>query len=153
MLKKLLSLLDNLSEHKDNTADSRDKHSRLAALGLMFQLGAIDLSLDESERSQIKNTAANLFQLDPDEVDSVVQEAESLAKDSTSLYEFTHYINENFGRNEKIRLIENLWDLALADSHLCKYEEHFIRRVADLIYVNHDEFIQTKLKSQSKQKA
>ncbi len=147
MIKKLIAMLENLADPKENSVESQEKNSQLAALGLMFQLGGVDQHLDDIEREQIKKTAINLFRLSPEEVNSVIEEAESLANDSTSLYEFTHYINEQFDEKTKFRLMEHLWKLAHADNQLCKYEEHFIRRVADLIYVHHDIFIQTKLKS------
>ena len=38
-----------------------------------------------------------------------------------------------------------MWQVAYADGHLDHYEEHLIRRVADLLYVEHRDFIQAKL--------
>jgi uncharacterized tellurite resistance protein B-like protein len=37
-----------------------------------------------------------------------------------------------------------MWELAFADGDLSKYEEYVIRKVADLIYVSHSEFIRAK---------
>jgi uncharacterized tellurite resistance protein B-like protein len=37
-----------------------------------------------------------------------------------------------------------MWELAYADAELDKYEEYVIRKVADLIYVSHSEFIRAK---------
>jgi len=45
-----------------------------------------------------------------------------------------------------VELLENLWRVAFADNEVDRYEEHMIRKVADLIYVNHSDFIRSKLK-------
>jgi uncharacterized tellurite resistance protein B-like protein len=37
-----------------------------------------------------------------------------------------------------------MWEMAYADGDLDKYEDYIIRKVADLIYVPHTEFIRAK---------
>ena len=66
-------------------------------------------------------------------------------EDSTSLYEFTRDINDNFDAAERVRLIESMWKIAYADGNIDKYEEHIIRKVSNLIYVAHSDFIKAKL--------
>ena len=61
--------------------------------------------------------------------------------------EFTRLLNDNLSRSERINIIENLWRVAYADSVLDKYEEYYIRKVADLLYVAHSDYIKTKLKA------
>ena len=43
--------------------------------------------------------------------------------------------------------MELLWDVAYADGRLHKYEEHLVRRIADLIHVPHRTFIRAKHKA------
>ncbi|MBV2123299.1 MAG: TerB family tellurite resistance protein, partial [Candidatus Thiodiazotropha sp. (ex Ctena orbiculata)] len=45
---------------------------------------------------------------------------------------------------QKIQIIESLWQVAFADRQLHHYEEHVIRRLADLIHVSHGDFISAK---------
>ena len=37
-----------------------------------------------------------------------------------------------------------MWQIAYADGELDKYEEYIIRRVSELIYVAHNDFIRAK---------
>ena len=37
-----------------------------------------------------------------------------------------------------------LWQVALADDYLDKYEESIIRKISDLIHLRHSEYIQCK---------
>jgi len=48
---------------------------------------------------------------------------------------------------QKLKVIEHLWDVALADNKIDKYEEHMVRKIADLIFVEHKDFINAKLKA------
>ena len=62
------------------------------------------------------------------------------------LYEFTKLINDSYDYEQKVELIENMWRIAFSDKRLDKYEDHLIRKVSELIYVSHSDFIKTKLK-------
>jgi uncharacterized tellurite resistance protein B-like protein len=67
--------------------------------------------------------------------------------DSNSLYDFTRDINDNLDSEERIKLIESMWKIAYADGNIDKYEEHIIRKVSNLIYVAHSDFIKAKIKA------
>jgi len=72
-------------------------------------------------------------------------EAGNTIATSTSLYPLTRYINDNYNNIEKYQLVLALWDVALEDGRIDKYEDHLIRKIADLIYLPHSEFIRAKL--------
>ena len=59
--------------------------------------------------------------------------------------EFTSLINSNYTLEQKVSLVECLWRIAYADETLHKYEEHLVRKIADLLYVPHSAFIAAKL--------
>ena len=51
---------------------------------------------------------------------------------------------------QKVKIIEHLWEIAFADTSLDKHEEHMVRKIADLIYVEHKDFIDAKLRVKKK---
>ncbi|MGH8771275.1 MAG: TerB family tellurite resistance protein, partial [Burkholderiales bacterium] len=69
------------------------------------------------------------------------------AKDATDYHQFTREINRAFSPEQKIRLIGRLWQIAYADKNLNKYEDHLVRKVADLLYVPHAHVIAAKNKA------
>jgi uncharacterized tellurite resistance protein B-like protein len=77
-----------------------------------------------------------------------------LAKDesaqATSLHQFTTLVHQHCTEHEKFELLVSMWELAFADNDLDKYEEYVIRKVADLIYVSHAEFIRAKTIAKNK---
>ena len=60
------------------------------------------------------------------------------------LFQFTEVIISSYSYQEKVGLIESLWKVAYSDNQLDKYEEHMVRRIADLLYVAHSDFMQSK---------
>ena len=122
-----------------------DKTSTKACIALLLETSMADEVLDESELQTLKNTLQKDFQIDEDEIDELINLAKENVQDSTSLYEFTRDINDNFDAIERVKLIESMWKIAYADGNIDKYEEHIIRKVSNLIYVAHSDFIKAKL--------
>ena len=130
-------------ESEDPTID--DKTSTKACIALLLETSMADEILDESELMALKNTLQKDFQINEDEIDELIDLAKENVEDSTSLYEFTRDINDNFDTAERLKLIESMWKIAYADGNIDKYEEHIIRKVSNLIYVAHSDFIKAKL--------
>ena len=130
-------------ESEDLTID--DKTSTKACVALLLETSMADEILDESELMALKNTLQKDFQINEDEIDELIDLAKENVEDSTSLYEFTRDINDNFDAAERVKLIESMWKIAYADGNIDKYEEHIIRKVSNLIYVAHSDFIKAKL--------
>ena len=122
-----------------------DNTSTKACIALLLETSMADEILDESELLALKNTLQKDFQINEDEIDELIDLAKENVEDSTSLYEFTRDINDNFDAVEKVKLIESMWKIAYADGNIDKYEEHIIRKVSNLIYVAHSDFIKAKL--------
>ena len=122
-----------------------DKTSTKACIALLLETSMADEILDESELMALKNTLQKDFQINEDEIDELINLAKENVEDSTSLYEFTRDINDNFDAAERVKLIESMWKIAYADGNIDKYEEHIIRKVSNLIYVAHSDFIKAKL--------
>ena len=122
-----------------------DKTSTKACIALLLETSMADEILDESELMTLKNTLQKDFQINKDEIDELIDLAKENVEDSNSLYEFTRDINDNLDAAERVKLIESMWKIAYADGNIDKYEEHIIRKVSNLIYVAHSDFIKAKL--------
>jgi uncharacterized tellurite resistance protein B-like protein len=121
----------------------------LAVAVLLVEVLRADYSVEPGERRQIVESLGR--QLGLGEVDSqeLLELAESKAEDTNDLYQFTSQVNRACTDAEKRGLVEQLWRVALADSVVHKYEEHMIRRIADLLHVPHRAFIAAKLRAEA----
>ena len=117
---------------------------KLAAAALMVEVMVIDRDLNPVELAEIKRMLTKRFQLASEEIEQIIELARKEVDSATSLFQFTRLINDHFDAHAKIQLIENLWRVAYADQVLDKHEEALIRRIAELLYVSHKDFIQSK---------
>ena len=152
MIKSLKYYLDNfLQESQDNDISSKSK-IELAAAVLMIEISLADENIGDEEYKTIKNILFDQFDLDRTQIDELISLAEDEVDHSVSLHEFSETINNELSAKEKVNIIENLWFVAYADAYLHKYEEYYIRKIADLLHVSHSDYIKTKLKAEKRGK-
>lgn len=122
---------------------------QLAAASLMFEMMRMDDQIQSVERQAVIDAVRRSFQLSEDEVGTLLQLAEEESLQATDYFQFTSLINAHYSAEQKVQLIECLWRVAYADQHLDIHEEHMVRKIAELIYVPHKDFIGAKLRVQS----
>lgn len=151
MLSKFKSFFDrNLKKATTEGPDETAKKLNLACAALMIEVMNSDHQLDEREAAEFIEVLKDQLALSGDEIEELASLAKDEAKNATSLFEFTSLINEHYDYAQKTDLIENMWRIAFSDETLDKYEDNLIRKVSDLIYVSHSDFIQSKLRVRDK---
>lgn len=127
--------------------DETDTQTQLqmAAAALLIELSRADYQRDPEEQLAIENALKKSFGLDDDQLAELIALAEEQNKDATSLYQFTTLIKERYTAEQRFELVKMLWTVAVADGEISKYEDHLIRKIAELIYLPHSEFIRAKL--------
>lgn len=123
----------------------------VASAALMIEMMRMDGDISAPERERVLHALEQKFHLAPEETAEIVALAEAEAKDATDYYQFTSLIRDRLDPVQKERLIEHLWAVAYADGELHPYEEHLMRKIADLLYVPHKSFIAAKLRAKGRQ--
>ncbi len=121
-----------------------EQQINIAAAALLIEMTVQDHEQDSAEIATVKSALVENLSLSQKEVDELYSLAEEEKKLATDYHQFTRLIADHYSQSEKIKLVESLWRVAYADNQLDKYEEHMVRRICDLIYVSHSDFIQAK---------
>ncbi len=153
MLTKLQKFFEKyLSE---NTKDEIPLEHRLqlASAALMVEMLHVDEQVTSQEKEKLFNILKQRFELSDKEVKDLIALAGNEKNEATDYYTFTSLLNEHYSQQKKIKLVEDLWQLAYADHELDKYEEHLLRRLAELLHIPHQDFIRTKHKVLEKTKS
>lgn len=138
MLNKLLSFFQQQEEKSER------HNPELAAAALLVEIMNADHELSVGESETIKSILFETLFITADVACELLATAKQQVHEASDLFQFTAVINDHYSAEEKITLIESLWKVAYSDKQLDKYEEHMIRRIADLLYVSHSDFMQTK---------
>jgi len=111
---------------------------------LLVEVAHADHHFSAAELDHLPHLLKQKFALTDSQVEELVDIARSQSADATSLHQFTRWINRECSDAEKIALMLSMWEIAYIDGTLDKYEEYVIRKVADLIYVSHSDFLRTR---------
>ena len=143
----MLKSIQNIFRHRNQkVSDSSEIYQReLAYASLLVEVIKSDDKFDDREREKLFDVLSKKLKIRDDELKNFAELAKQKSDDSTSLFEFTREINDKYEYDEKVKLIEDLWRIAYSDGQLDKYEDYVIRKIADLIYVTHSDFIKSKL--------
>jgi uncharacterized tellurite resistance protein B-like protein len=148
MLGSIKAFLQERLAHETRPAE-RGQALRVATAAILLEVSRADFETDEAELEVIAAALRQAFELDEAAVREIIAEAREQDDEELSLYPFLRLVNDACTPEEKYRMVCDLWRVAYADGRLDKYEEYQIRRIADLLYVPHPEFIRAKLSVQA----
>lgn len=136
MIGRLKTMLRQFEQNADGDTDMPEEEAmRLAASALLVETAIMDGHFDETERATIQRLLSARFSIEPETAAALIAEAEQAVGESHQLFRFTKAINDHFTPDQRVELMEMLWEVAYADGVLDDYEENLLRRIAGLIYV------------------
>jgi len=145
MLTKLQKFFDQYLSKNTESKIPLERRLQMATAALMVEMLHVDEQVSPEEEIKLQQILKQRFELSDDEIDILIELANAEKHEATDYYTFTSLLNEHYTQQQKIKLVEDLWRLAYADNELDKYEEHLLRRLAELLHVPHKDFIRTKL--------
>ena len=111
---------------------------------LLIHAAKIDEIYSEKEKkiilSFVKSNLSN-----ENEVNKIIQEAESLEKNSNQLLNYTKIIKDSSVKI-KSEIIEQLWKILISDNNVDLYESNLMRRICGLIYFSDKESGEIKMR-------
>ena len=129
-------------ENEDNEID--------ILCGLMIEAANTDGEITQDELNKISYSLINIFKEDPKIVEESLSKAFENKDNSRSLYFYTSKLNKSYTDEQKLQLIEVLWEIILADKELHDFETNLIRRLAGLLYISDVECGNAKLRAGKK---
>jgi uncharacterized tellurite resistance protein B-like protein len=133
-IKALFAAPQGVAPEAEKTAHSVDE-LHLAAAALLVEAAHLDESYDEVERQAVAQAISHEFKLSDEECETLLQQAEAAQHEATDLYRFIRKFDSNFGHEERLRLIEMLWQVVYSDGELHPYESNLIQRIAGMLHV------------------
>ncbi len=148
MLKALRTFFDqHIAAQPDETPADADRRAQVAAAVLLIEVARSDHEFSDTERQAVLGSVNRKFSLSPAQAQQLLELAELESHSAHDIYQFTSQIDATFDLGQKLRLLEELWRAAYSDATLHPYEEHLIRRIADLLHLSHSQFIGAKLRA------
>jgi uncharacterized tellurite resistance protein B-like protein len=136
MLDAIRDFMRRLSQEPGADRHFDPDDSRLAVAALLLHAVAIDSVASEAERVKLRELLTRNFGLSGDDLDRLIEDATAAEREAVDLYRFTSVIKRGMSQDARIRVIENLWEMAFADGVSTEFEENLVWRVAELLGVS-----------------
>jgi len=142
MFKKLEDLFNKDSE--DGISHDFNE-TALAVCIILLEAAKIDGEFSDDEYDGIIDTLTIYFKLSQNEAAKLVDLASNVRENTLDIFPFTRQVNEQFSREEKIEILEEIWRIIFADGHLDAHEDYLVHKLARLFNLRHSELIEAKL--------
>ena len=118
--------------------------------GLMIEAANTDGEVSQEELNKISHSLIDVFKEDPKAVEVSLTKAFENKDNLKSLYYYTSKLNKSYSNENKIKLIEVLWEIILSDNEIHDFETNLIRRLAGLLYISDVECGNAKIRVSKK---
>ena len=131
MFDKLKTFFDKKTDISEINFDSE----KIAVVALLISTAKYDGNFDESERLEIQKLIKSYFSLSNENTDGLFKTAEEIENKANDLQQFTRSLNKVLNEEEKLKIIELIWKIIMADGIIDNYEENLVRRLSGLLYL------------------
>lgn len=135
VLERLKAFLAGPDGAQDSATTAHDK-VQLATVALLVEAAQMDAEFGAEERAKIAELVEQRFGLNPEEGRALLQAASDKVEQSVEVFGFTREIKNAFSPEERIEMMEMLWEVAYADGELHDLEANLMRRLAGLLHVS-----------------
>ncbi len=133
--------------NNSNTAEQNTVHDLcVATCALFVEMARIDGTFSQAELETILSILKEKFGLSGEHADALIEEADKERDQSVDLWQFARLINENYSTDEKIEIVETLWQIVYVDGKMDQYEHYLMNKLKNLLRLSHSQLIDAKLK-------
>jgi len=109
-------------------------------------MARIDGTFTQAELETILSILKEKYGLSGEHADALIEAADKELDQSVDLWQFARLINENYSTDEKIEVVETLWQIVYVDEKMDQYEHYLMNKLKNLLRLSHNQLIDAKLK-------
>jgi len=149
ILAKFRDIIDKVSPSPETRALREAQALQAACCGLLMEVARLESPAAERKRKAVSQAMREEFGIPNEELEPMIANAGRPENRLTSYFRPVDLINKVYAPEQKVKFIERLWRVAMADGDIDVYEDQLVRKLADLLYVAHADFILAKHRVQN----
>jgi uncharacterized tellurite resistance protein B-like protein len=142
---RLLRSLRTQFSPQETEPHSPEQAIRLATAGILLELAYADSSFSIAEEEKIVDFLQSHFDLNEDEVRELIEAADELRTHAIDHFDFTNRIRQNTGFEDRKAIVRTMWRMVYADGAMHQYEGYLVRKLSELLGIEHRVMIEQKL--------
>ena len=151
MFDRFRKFLSDVAEGGKHPAHFDHNDYRLAAAALLVHTAEIDGNMAEPERRKLHDLLQRRFELNEVDTQALISEATEAEHEAIDLYHFTTVINRSLNENDRLRIVQMMWEIIYADGRVSEFESNLIWRAADLLGISSRDRIELGRRAASEQ--
>jgi uncharacterized tellurite resistance protein B-like protein len=136
---------------QEETIMSQDD-AHIALCVLLIEAAHVDGECSDEEMAHVIETLTDKCGVLKEDIDELIEKAYQKRKDAIDLFAFTRYLNQNYSKEEKLKVMESVWRVIHIDGRLEGHEDHFAHKLANLLRLTHKELIDAKISAREQLK-
>jgi uncharacterized tellurite resistance protein B-like protein len=136
MFERFRKFLSDVAEGGKHPAHFDHNDYRLAAAALLVHTAEIDGNMAEAERRKLHDLLQRRFELSEADTQALISDATEAEHEAIDLYHFTTVINRSLKENDRLRIVQMMWEIIYADGRVSEVESNLIWRAADLLGIS-----------------
>ncbi len=144
IVKKFFGKLEQNITDTDSRTAEHDLH--VAVCALCIEIARIDNKFTSQELDTLLTILKQKYQLSTENAEALMAAADKELEESVDLWQFAQLINENYTIDEKIAVIEILWQVVYVDGKMDEHEHYLMNKLSSLLRLSHNQLIEAKLK-------
>ena len=143
----MIHLLQRLKTGLCDTATQAPRHDqlRLATAAVLLDIGYADGEFSPAEDGDLVGYLQRAFALDEAGARDLVDAAKEIRGRTIDHFDLTNFIRKNASIEERVEIVKTMWRMVYSDGKLTDYENYLVRKLADLLGLEHRQMIETKV--------
>jgi len=118
---------------------------RLATAAVLLEIAHADGEFSPAEDGDVVGFLKRAFELSDDDARVLIEEAEELRNRTIDHFALTNYIRKNSSLDQRREVVKTMWRIVYSDRKLTDYENYLVRKLADLLGLEHHVMIEAKV--------
>ena len=140
-------LVDRLKEGFSGPPQQEQRQDplRIATAAILLEIGYADGTFTPAEGEDLMTYLQRAFNLSSEEARELIDEAAEIRNRTIDHFALTNYIRKNTALTDRVEIVKTMWRMVYSDRKLTDYENYLVRKLADLLGLEHHIMIDAKV--------
>ena len=143
MFQNLKNMFEKVKQENNSEVEILEQEI-YAVLSLLIEACKVDGIISDDEIEKITSLLINKFHLEPSKAKNAVNFVLEKANEKVEIFSDIKVILDTMDHEERIKVVEMLWRVVLADGIIDDYESNLMRKISSLLHVSNFETAEAK---------
>ena len=143
MIQNLKNIFEKVKQDNNSQVEIIEEEI-YAVLSLLIEACKVDGIVSDDEIKKITGLLINKFHLEPSKAKNAVNFVLEKENEKVEIFSDIKVILDTMDHEERIKVVEMLWGVVLADGNIDDYESNLMRKISSLLHVSSFETAEAK---------